>query len=307
MKAVVFGGAGFIGSHVADSMQAAGYDVTVFDHSSSPWLVEGQTMVVGDILDREKVEEAVKDATIVFHGAAIANIDYANSVPLAAIETNVQGTAIILESCRQAGVERFVFASSLYANSSAGGAYRATKQCAEILIDLYGESYGLPYTILRFGSLYGPRAGMDNFIYRIITSALKERRVVREGDGEEIREYIHVRDAARCVVEVLVPEYENEVVVISGHQATRVRDLLTTINEMLGGDVEIVYEDVAPGLHYQVTPYSFKPRVAFKHLSGRYHDLGQGLLECMREISAEDSEGPAVESPVGFNEDELQE
>ena len=144
----------------------------------------------------------------------------------------------------QEKVRRFVFASSLYIYSEAGAFYRSSKQACELLIDNYRQAYGLPYTILRYGSLYGDRADERNWVYRILRQAVTEGRIIRYGDGEEIREYIHVRDAARYSIAILSEKHENQHVIISGHQAIKIKDLLTMIKEMMGGKIEVEYRSL---------------------------------------------------------------
>jgi UDP-glucose 4-epimerase len=291
MKATVFGGAGFLGSHVADALSQAGYAVTVFDVKPSPYLRPDQQGIVGDILDADQVSCAVKGCDVVYNFAGIADIEEANARPIETVRVNVLGNTTLLEAAKQEKVKRFVFASSLYVYSNAGAFYRSTKQACELLVDNYRQAYGLPYTILRYGSLYGDRADRQNWIYRILYEAVTEGRIVRYGDGEEIREYIHVRDAARYSVAVLAPEYENQHVIISGHQAIKVRDLLTMIKEIMGGRIEVEYrspEDTRSPfeakLHYEVTPYSFNPKIAHKIVGPDYMDLGQGLLALLDQI-----------------------
>src|SRR3989344_5846194 len=167
-KVVIFGGAGFIGSHVADALTDRGYEVLVFDLKKSSYLKDGQVSVVGDITDQKAVEDAVKDRQIVYNFAALADVDESVIQPLETIRVNILGNSIILEACRKNKVERFVFASTLYVYSKKGSFYRSSKQASESLIEDYHDTYGLDYTILRFGSLYGPRAGKDNAIYRML-------------------------------------------------------------------------------------------------------------------------------------------
>ena len=291
IKVVVFGGSGFLGSHVADVLSQAGHAVTVFDAKPSPYLRPDQQGIVGNILDVDQVSGALKGCDIVYNFAGIADIEEANARPLDTIRVNILGNAIILEAARREKVKRFVFASSLYVYSDAGAFYRSSKQACELLIDNYREAYGLPYTILRYGSLYGDRADLRNWVYRILQEAVSEGRIVRYGDGEEIREYIHVRDAARYSVTALAPQYENQHVIISGHQAIKIKDLLTMIKEMMGGRITVEYRSPAdtrspfePKLHYEVTSYSFKPKIAHKLVGNDYLDLGQGLLTLLDEV-----------------------
>lgn len=289
-RTVVFGGAGFLGSFVADALSAAGHAVVVFDRQPSPYLRDGQQGVVGDILDERLVAETVAGADVVYNYAAIGDLAVANASPIDTVRVNVLGNTVILDAARHAGAKRFVFASTLYVYSEMGGFYRSSKQACELVIHDYQRAYGLPFTILRYGSLYGPRATESNWIHSILTQALTEGRIVRAGDGEEIREYIHVWDAAQSSVDILAPEYENTSIVITGQQPVRVRDLLTMIREMLGNRVAIEYRNPDPSSsdtysHYHMTPYSYQPRIARRLTKASYLDLGQGLLDLIDQIA----------------------
>ena len=286
-KTVVFGGAGFLGSHVADALSERRHAVTVFDRGSSPWLRPDQKMLVGDVLDEAKVAAAVRGAEVVYNFAGVADIAEASRRPLESVRSNILGNTVILEACRRAKVKRFVFASTLYVYGKAGSFYRSTKQACELLIENYHEIYGLPYTILRYGSLYGPRSNDTNYIRQILRQAIKERRIAREGDGEEIREYIHVLDAARDSVDILAPEFSNQHVIITGHQAMKIKDLLLMLREILDGGVAIEYVKPRFDYHYEITPYTFAPRIARRLGSRSYLDLGQGLLNYIQEIYQE--------------------
>jgi UDP-glucose 4-epimerase len=296
MQVVVFGGAGFLGSHVADALSDAGHAVRVFDLNPSPWLRPDQEGIVGDVRNETQVAGAIKGCEVVYNFAGISDMEEASARPLDTVRSNVLGNALLLEAARQEGVRRFVFASTLYVYSNAGGFYRSSKQACELFIENYRQTYGLPYTILRYGSLYGERSDQRNWVYKMLRQAVQEGKIVRFGDGEEIREYIHVRDAAHYSVAALAPEYEDQHVIISGHQAMKVKDLLRQVQEMMGGRVQIEYRspkesasaETAP-LHYYVTPYSFRPRVARKLIGRDYLDLGQGLLELLDQIYRQES------------------
>jgi UDP-glucose 4-epimerase len=88
--------------------------------------------------------------------------------------------------------KRFVFASTVYVYSESGSFYRASKQAAERFVEAYYERYGLPFSVLRYGSLYGRRADQRNGIYRLLKQALEQRTIAYEGSAEAMREYIHV-------------------------------------------------------------------------------------------------------------------
>lgn len=284
MKVIVFGGAGFLGSHTADSLTKEGYSVTIFDKKKSPYLQKNQKMIVGNILDKKSVEKAVKGQDVIYNFAGIADIYEAKFKPVETVENNVLGNTIILEAARKNKVKRYVFASTLYVYSQAGGFYRSSKQACELIIENYNEEYNLPYTILRYGSLYGPRSDDNNYIYRIIKEAVTTGKIISFGQPEDLREYIHVQDAARYSVEILSKDFENQYVILTGNQPMRRKDLLIMINEMLGNKIKIEFEPQESKVHYEVTPYSFSPKIARK-FAGQYHlDMGQGLLQTINEV-----------------------
>lgn len=286
-KAVVFGGSGFLGSHVADALTKEGYAVTIFDIKPSKYLRDAQKMVVGSILDTDAVKNVVSEADIVYNFAGIADIYEANNKPLETVKMNILGNTNVLEACRHNNVSRFVFASSVYVYSDAGSFYRSSKQACELIIENYYEQYGLPYTILRYGSLYGPRSDERNWIYSILKQAIIDGKITRDGDGEELREYIHVEDAARCSVDILSEEFKNEYVILTGYQQLKVKDLMVMIREILGNKIDLEFLPSKSNLNYEITPYSFNPKIAKKMVSNHYLDMGQGLLQCLKEIYKE--------------------
>lgn len=283
MKSVVFGGAGFLGSHVCDALTDSGFDVTVFDIRHSDYLKENQAMVVGDMLDEGLLDEVLNGVDIVYHFAGIADIHEAKEKPIQTVEANILSTVKILEYCRKYKIKRFVFASTIYVYSEHGSFYRSSKQAAELFIENFHSNYGIDYTILRFGSLYGKRANHFNFINNIIVQAILEKKIVRQGNGEEIREYVNVLDAARASVKILGDEYNNSYVLITGMQTMKVKDLLNMIREIFKNEIDIIFSNNRIEEHYEITPYSFRPKVAKKFVLDHYHDLGQGILDLIYE------------------------
>ena len=287
MNVTVFGGSGFLGSHVCDKLSGAGHAVTIYDLHPSRHLRPDQTMIVGDILDEEGVRRAVAGAEAVYDFAGIADIGEAGAKPVETARYNILGTVYILEACRQEQVKRFVFASSLYVYSKAGGFYRCSKQACELYIENYYEVFGLPYTILRYGSLYGPRADSRNAIYRFVREALEHGAISYYGKESALREYIHVEDAADCSVAVLGEEYAGQNIILSGNQPLRVGELLKMIAEMLGKPVQFNFLEEGKTGHYEITPYSFNPHMGKKMALPLTIDLGQGILRTMEDIYSE--------------------
>jgi UDP-glucose 4-epimerase len=287
-RAVVTGGAGFLGSHVADALAQRGFEVVVFDRQPSPWLGPGQRMAVGDVLDAEALAAAFAGAECVFHLAALADLDLAHGDAAATARENVLGTVAALEAARAAGVVRFVLASTVYVYSRAGGFYRVSKQACEAYVEEFGRQHALPYTILRYGSLYGPRSGESNGVYRLLHEAASTGRARLVGAPDDAREYVHVEDAARLSVDALAPEHANQHLIVTGAHPTRLRDLFTMFSELLGRDVQVDYvePEAGRGVHYRMTPYAYTPRPARKLTSTCTIDMGQGLLQLLEEMHA---------------------
>jgi UDP-glucose 4-epimerase len=287
MNIVVFGGSGFLGSHVADALTAAGHAVTVYDLRTSEYLKPNQRMIVGDILNEQLVREAVQGQDVLFNFAGLADIDDAKTKPIETVKYNILGNTVLLEAARQAGIKRFVYASTIYVYSDSGSFYRCSKCACELYIETYQKQYGLNYTILRYGTLYGTRADMRNSVYRFVVQAMSEGKIAYPGNGDEIREYINVLDAAQASVEILRDEFINQQIIFTGHYPMKVNELLTMIKEILKKDIEIIYNPPDydyPMEHYTITPYTFVPKLGRKYVKHHYVDLGQGLLLCMQEI-----------------------
>ncbi len=287
MKIIVFGGAGFLGSHVCDKLSDAGHDVVIYDIAPSHWLRPDQSIVLGDVLDEDAVSRAVEGAGAVFNFAGIADISEANVRPVDSVKYNILGNTILLEACRRHSVNRYVFASSVYVYSKSGGFYRCSKQACEQYIESYRDAYGLEYTILRYGSLYGPRADGKNAIYRFVKEALETGCITYYGTPDALREYIHVEDAALSSVEILKCEYANQTFVLTGNRPMTVKNVLNMIAEMLGKEVKFVFNNDPSNTHYMITPYSFNPRLGKKMISLVQIDFGQGVLHIIEDMHRE--------------------
>ncbi len=284
MKVLVTGGSGFVGSHVADALTEAGHDVTVFDLRPSPYLSAGQRMIVGDILNEADVKAAVAGQGAVLHFAGMADLDDARSRASESVKLNILGTTYLLDACRDAAVTRFVHASTIYVYSDRGGFYRCSKQAAELYIEEFQRRYGIDFTILRFGTLYGPRADERNSVHRLLQQALTTRRIASDGTGEEMRDYVNVRDAAHLTAHVLEPQFRNQHVIITGPYPLRYRQLVEMIAEIMGGNVEISFDNIDRPAHYKLTPVTFSPKIGYKLTTNLYLDMAQGLLECLHEM-----------------------
>ncbi len=282
---LVVGGSGFIGSHTADALTKNGQSVTILDKISSPWLKDSQKMIVGDILNQNLLEESMKDVECVYYFAGIADIGEAKLNPYKTIEINIMGLTKALEAAVKNNVKKFIYASTMYVYSSHGSFYRASKQAAEIIIETYQENFNLDYVLLRYGSLYGPRAQNWNGIRGFVKQVVEKGFLEYSGIGSEVREYIHVIDAAKLSAEILDKKYINRAVTITGQQSIKVSDMLEMIFEIEGKEVDIRYSSKKDDTsHYGRTPYRYTTKTSIKITPTEFFDLGQGILNVIEEI-----------------------
>ena len=213
MRALVTGGAGFIGSHVVDALLARGDDVSVVDDLSSgrrERVPDGVPLHVADIAEiRDAMERERPD--VVFHLAAQVDVRKSVADPAHDARVNVAGTASVLEAARAAGARRVLLASTggaLYGESvplptpedaplAPFSPYGASKAAAETYLALFTRLYGLSTMALRFGNVYGPRQdphGEAGVIAIFAGAAAEGRPVTVFGDGSQTRDYVYVAD-----------------------------------------------------------------------------------------------------------------
>lgn len=282
-KITIIGGAGFIGRSTTDELLRSGHKVVVMD--INPLEREDVEFIQGSILDKEKLLVATKDADYVYHYAGWADMSSSKENPREVIELNIMGTTNVLEACVKNKVGKLIYASSMYVFSKAGSFYKTSKQCCELIIEEYAKTYNLNFCILRYGSLYGPGATHGNGLYEMVSQAVNTGKIKYWGTGKEIRQYIHVSDAARGAVRVLEHEYDNSYVSLTGLEDIKLSDLLQMIKEIFDHKIEVECTENPVGeTHYIVTPFNFLPKTGQKLVFNSYKDLGQGILECIHDV-----------------------
>ena len=286
-KVLVFGGFGFLGHYLVNELINRAYEVTVADiHDNEK--VEGKiTYIKCDITIEENVKNVFenKQFDFVYNLAGFANLDTAIKYPLETIQLNVIGNMHILEQCVKNNISRFVYASSAYAMSNKGSFYGISKLASEKIVEEYLKKYSLPFTILRYGSVYSEKSYDNNYIYNLVKSAVLEGEINHNGDGNELREYIHAADASKLSVDVIESEdFKNLHVILTGNERMKRSDLFNMVKEILNDQVEIKYKNDGYHNHYNFTPYSFEPSVSRKLSANPHIDMGQGLLECVRSV-----------------------
>ena len=284
MNILVTGGAGFLGSHIVDVLIERGHNVSTFDIKFPKYNQKVSQKIIGDITYKEDVLAAVYGKDIVYHFAGISGIEDCKDNPRKAVEININGTLNILEACLQNSVSRLVFASSAYVFSKYGYIYKTTKIACENLIHDFSNIYGLKYTNIRYGSLYGRRADQRNSIYNLLRSALIDNEITYKGTGDELREYIHVHDAANISADILDKKYENQDIIITGNEKFKYSEILKMVQEIINKDIKINIVPREDNCHYSITPYTFNPIIGKKITSNEFIDFGQGLLDCLAEI-----------------------
>jgi len=293
MKALVTGGSGFLGHHIIRELLKQGIETVAYDRvepDPEEKTPPGArcTAVTGDIGDLEALGKAMEGCDLVFHTAAIADIDEALKIPVKTMEVNVVGTSVCLEAARRAKVSRFLFASSVYTAGTRGSFYRISKRAGEFLCRVYAEEFGLPYTILKYGSLYGREPNHWNFIYRVCRALLEDGRFAYTSSPEAVREYIHISDAARETVRIARdPLFVNRSVLITGHQRMKMREFFEMVQEILNRPVEITYAPPRKQQHYVITPYAFESEIPLRVNLSTYIDISEGILDCLREVQRE--------------------
>jgi UDP-glucose 4-epimerase len=261
VKVLVTGGSGFIGSHVVDRLLARGHEPRIFDLVPSPYHGEDVETLVGDLCDAHDARSAVAGCNAVVHLAAMADVDEVAKDPGRTDTVNVRGTHVLLDASRAAGVQRFVYASTIWVYGDAAGPeavdedtglglpkhfYTATKVAGEMYTASYGELYGLEWTILRFGIPYGPRARPAAVVPAFTAKALAGQPLTIAGDGTQSRRFVYVEDLADGVALALAPAAANRVYNLVGRENTSVRSIARTVRDIVG-DVKIVHVDGRAG------------------------------------------------------------
>jgi nucleoside-diphosphate-sugar epimerase len=295
MKAVVTGGAGFIGSHLTDALIDRGDEVVVIDDLSNgkaEVVNERAQFVEGDVADADLVRAAIDGAELVFHEAALGSVKRSIETPLRTDHANVHGTLTVLDAARAAGVRRVVAASS---SSVYGGAaplpssesdataprspYAVTKVTLELYCRVYAELLGLDTVCLRYFNVFGPRQRSDSAYAAVVPlfvrALLDGDPPTIYGDGEQRRDFTYVDDAVRAnllAAEAPAARCSGRVYNVSGGAPRSILELLTTLSRMLGVEANPVHGEPRPGdardsaadLSAAATDLGYEPTITFE-------------------------------------------
>ncbi len=271
MKALVTGGAGFIGSHIVDRLLADGHEVVVLDDFSTghrhnlPENNAALTIVEGDISNPDTVKKCMTGIDWVFHKAAVASVPKTVNDPVGSSAVNYQGTLNLLEAARNNNVRRFVFASSaaLYGDEPTLpkietmcpvtlSPYAVDKLASEFACGMYTKLYGLETVCLRYFNVYGPKQDPSSpysGVISIFTDKLKNKATPTIfGDGEQTRDFVFVSDVVEANMKAIetedgVGEYYN---IATGNKIT-LNELLQTLCDIYKIEFNVNYGEARQG------------------------------------------------------------
>ena len=287
-KITILGGSGFIGSNISTLLSNKGYRVTIFDLKKSKWLLPNQKMIIGNASKVKDLSKAIKGADIVYNFAALSDLNEAIKKPIETVLNNILCTVNALKIAHKYKVKRFIHASTIYANSEEGSFYRCSKRSAEDYVEEFYSTFGLKYTILRFGSLYGDHSDYSNGIKAIIKNAILKRKIIYEGSKKAVRRYIHVKDAAEACVKILQKKFENKYITITGKTAYKVRNFLNEISKILTiKKNKIIFLNKTGNGHYVVKPTNFKPRIGKNFYFKKQKTTTPELRKLIKEVKQE--------------------
>lgn len=270
-KTIVTGGAGFIGSHLCDSLLSAGCDVTVLDNLTTGNLsnlrhVENRiTFFQGDIRNQEILNKAVRGGDIIFHQAAVVSVPQTVDNPIDTAMVNDMGTLFVLEAARLNNVKRVVLASScaIYGNApdlpkheemtpKPQSPYAVQKLSGEFYARLYFDLYGLETVCLRYFNVYGPRqdpsSPYSGVISIFMTKASSNETPVVYGDGNQYRDFVYVRDVVKAnLLAANKNKAKGEIFNIGTGRFVRIRRLWEMIRKMAGLNIVPEYRNSRPG------------------------------------------------------------
>jgi UDP-N-acetylglucosamine/UDP-N-acetyl-alpha-D-glucosaminouronate 4-epimerase len=269
VKALVTGGAGFIGSNLARALLHRGDEVGVLDNFSTGHRENleagGANLVEGDLRSYERVAIAVRDAEVVFHQGALPSVPRSIQDPLTSTAVNVEGTLNVLLAARDAGVRRVVFASSSSVYGNAPGMprtesqapaplapYAVSKLAAEQYCIVAHRVYGVETVALRYFNVFGerqdPLSGYAAVIPRFIRLMLDGTRPTIFGDGETSRDFTHVQNIVEANLAAAdEPAAAGRVMNVAVGSSHTLNELAATLRDLLGIDLEPQYGDPRPG------------------------------------------------------------
>ena len=268
---LVTGGAGFIGSHIATALVERGDKVRIFDNlctgdtKNFAHIADSVEFIEGDLTDADAVGRAVKGVECIFHQAALASVPRSVEFPLDTNAACVTGTVNLLDQARQADVRRVVYAasSSAYGDQPTSSKretdlpapispYGAAKLAAEIYLQAFTATYGIETVALRYFNVFGPRQDPNSaysaVIPLFITAILSGKQPTIFGNGQQSRDFTYVANVVHGnLLAADAPDASGKVINMANGRSISLLEMLATLNEQLGTNVEANFEPARTG------------------------------------------------------------
>jgi len=272
-KYLITGGAGFIGSNLARFLLQRGHQVVILDnfstgkHENLVDIRDRITLIEGDIRDRSSVNQAIEDCCAVFHQGALGSVPRSISDPVTSHDVNVNGTITVLESAREHGVKRVVFASS----SSAYGdqpvspkqedmpvqpisPYASSKVAGEAYMQAYASVFGMETVSLRYFNVFGPRqdplGAYAAVIPAFISKLLKSESPIVFGDGEQSRDFCFIENVCQAnwlAANAPAENCDGKPINIACFESVSLNQILQKLQQLLSTNIATVYQPVRIG------------------------------------------------------------
>ncbi len=254
MRCVVFGGGGFIGSHLFENLSSAGFDVTVFDRPEASGMDYFQSkkakLVFGNFLNPDDLRQVLKKCDLAIHLVYLTVPQTSNDNPIYDVEANLLGTLQFLDAARKAHVKKIIFSSSggtVYGipqeipikeshSTEPTSSYGITKLAIEKYLNLYWILYGLDYSILRIANAYGERqpiTSTQGVIPTFLDKAIRQEEITVWGDGSIVRDYIYAGDIASAFLKVAKINGKPRIFNIGAGQGYSLNDLIEIIRRIV--------------------------------------------------------------------------
>lgn len=263
LTTLVTGGAGFIGSHIADAL-VSDNEVRILDDRSTGSIEnvpDGAKLIQGDVTNQNAVDRAMKGVDVVFHLAAVVSVEESVSDPVESHRVNVDGTLAVLEAARRESA-RVVYASSAAVYGDPEGStvseddetdpqspYGADKLAADTYVRTYASVYDLPAVVLRYFNVYGPRqqGPYSGVVDAFFERALEGEPLVIHGDGKQTRDFVHVYDVVRANLAAATTEQTGRAFNIGTGRSVTIQQLAAAVGAAADVDVELEWGPARDG------------------------------------------------------------
>jgi len=296
MKALVIGGAGFIGSNIVKILSRLNYEIVVFDNLTTGYKrnldnIDGVKIIIGEISDKRELMRAAKGCNIIFHlAASIGNIKSIND-PEFDSQTNIIGTLNVLDCARKSNIKKVVYSSSAaifgepryqpldeHHSFAPDSPYGVSKLAGELHCLCYNKLYDMENVCLRYFNVYGTNQRYDSYgnVIPIFTSLLlKNKSITVFGDGEQTRDFINVKDVAMVNVLAAKKEGVSGVFNIGTGKPITINALAKTMKEVLNSNSPIIYSLPRKGevLHSMANINKAKNVLGFEPSEDIYNNL----------------------------------